>query len=382
MTTLFDMAKIQRGARLRRSPFFDATLASGCQSYTVYNHMLLPTAYDDLEKEYWKLLNDVTVWDVSVERQVEITGPDGFAFTNLLTPRDLTKCKVGQGKYVVITADDGGIINDPVLLRLGENHFWLAVADSDLLLWAMGVAHNSGMDVQIREPDVSPMQIQGPKSKLVMQSLFGDKVLELAYYYFLERDLDGIPVIVTRTGWTGEVGFEIYLRDGSRGEELWDRVMAAGKPYNISATGPSDIRRIEAGILNYGIDLTLDTNPYEAGLGWLVDLEQEADFVGKAALKRIKANGAKRKLVGVEIGGDPLDLNMTPWSVSVDGREAGRVTSAVYSPRLKKNIGYAMVPIESSEIGSTLTVATPAGDRQATVVPKPFVDPRKEVPKA
>ena len=382
MTTLFDMATIQRGARLRRSPFFNATLEGGCSSYTVYNHMLLPTAYDDLEKEYWKLLNDGTVWDVSVERQVEITGPDGFAFTNLLTPRDLTKCKVGQGKYVVITADDGGIINDPVLLRLGENHFWLAVADSDLLLWAMGIAHNSGMDVQIREPDVSPMQIQGPKSKLVMQSLFGDEVLELAYYYFLERDLDGIPVIVTRTGWTGEVGFEIYLRDGSRGEELWDRVMAAGEPYNISATGPSDIRRIEAGILNYGIDLTLDTNPYEAGLGWLVDLEQEADFVGKEALIRIKAKGAKRKLVGVEIGGDQLDLNMTPWSVSVDGREVGRVTSAVYSPRLEKNIGYAMVPIESSEIGSTLTVATPAGDRQATVVPKPFVDPKKEVPKA
>ena len=382
MTTLFDMATIQRGARLRRSPFFNATLEGGCSSYTVYNHMLLPTAYDDLEKEYWKLLNDVTVWDVSVERQVEITGPDGFAFTNLLTPRDLTKCKVGQGKYVVITADDGGIINDPVLLRLGENHFWLAVADSDLLLWAMGIAHNSGMDVQIREPDVSPMQIQGPKSKLVMQSLFGDEVLELAYYYFLERDLDGIPVIVTRTGWTGEVGFEIYLRDGSRGEELWDRVMAAGEPYNISATGPSDIRRIEAGILNYGIDVTLDTNPYEAGLGWLVDLEQEADFVGKEALRRIKAKGAKRKLVGVEIAGDPLDLNMTPWSVSVDGREVGRVTSAVYSPRLEKNIGYAMVPIESSETGSTLTVATPAGDRQATVVPKPFVDPRKEVPKS
>ena len=382
MTALFDMAKIQRGARLRRSPFFNATLEEACCSYTVYNHMLLPTAYDDLEKEYWKLLNDVTVWDVSVERQVEITGPDGFAFTNLLTPRDLTKCKVGQGKYVVITADDGGIINDPVLLRLGENHFWLAVADSDLLLWAMGIAHNSGMDVQIREPDVSPMQIQGPKSKLVMQSLFGDEVLELAYYYFLERDLDGIPVIVTRTGWTGEVGFEIYLRDGSRGEELWDRVMAAGEPYNISATGPSDIRRIEAGILNYGIDITLDTNPYEAGLGWLVDLEQEADFVGQEALRRIKAKGVKRKLVGVEIAGDPLDLNMTPWSVSVDEREVGRVTSAVYSPRLEKNIGYAMVPIESSETGSTLTVATPAGDRQATVVPKPFVDPRKEVPKA
>jgi glycine cleavage system T protein len=382
MTATFDMTKIQRGARLRRSPFFNSTLKEGCWSYTVYNHMLLPTGYDDLEKEYWKLLNGVTVWDVSVERQVEITGPDGLAFTNLLTPRDLTKCKVGQGKYVIMTAEDGGIINDPVLLRLGENHFWLALADSDVLLWAKGVAYSTGMDVEIREPDVSPMQVQGPKSKAVMQALFGDEVLDLPYYYFLETALDGIPVIVTRTGWTGEVGFEIYLRDGSRGEELWDRVMAAGKPHDIAATGPSDIRRIEAGILNYGIDITLDTNPYEVGLGWLVDLEQEADFVGKAALQRIKSEGVSRKLVGVEIEGDPLDLNMTPWTVSVDGRKVGKITSAVYSPRMEKNIGYAMVPIESSDVGSTVTVATPSGDRQATVVPKPFVDPKKEVPKS
>lgn len=382
MTAMFDMATIQRGARLRRSPFFNSTLKEGCWSYTVYNHMFLPTGYDDLEKEYTKLLNDVTVWDVSVERQVEITGPDGLAFTNLLTPRDLNKCKVGQGTYVVITADDGGIINDPVLLRLGDNHFWLAVADSDVLLWAKGVAYNAGMDVQIREPDVSPMQIQGPKSKQVVQALFGDEVLDLEYYYFLEADLDGIPVIVTRTGWTGEVGFEIYLRDSSRGEELWDRVMAAGKPHNIAATGPSDIRRIEAGILNYGIDITLENNPYEVGLGWLVDLDQDADFIGKEALKRIKAEGVTRKLVGVEIGGDPLELNMIAWPVSASGTEAGRITSAVYSPRLEKNIGYAMVPIDLSMVGSTFSVSTPGGNRQATVVEKPFVDPKKEVPKS
>ena len=303
MTASFDMATIQRGARLRRSPYFNATLEQGCKAYTVYNHMFLPTRYDDLEAEYWKLRNDVTVWDVSVERQTEIVGPDGFAFTNLLTPRDLTKCEVGQGKYVVITDEDGGIVNDPVLLRLGENHFWLAAADSDLLLWAKGVAYNSGMDVEIREPDVSPMQVQGPKSKDVIASLFGPEVLDLSYYFFLETDLDGIPVVVTRTGWSGEVGYEIYLRDGSLGEELWDRVMSAGEPYDIAATGPSDIRRIEAGILNYGIDMTLDTNPYEVGLGWLVDLEQEADFVGKDALHEIMMRGVDRKLVGVESGG-------------------------------------------------------------------------------
>lgn len=378
-----DMSLVQRGARVRRSPYFDATQRYGCWGYTVYNHMFLPIGYDDLEKEYWKLLEGVSVWDVSVERQVEIKGPDGFAFTNLLTSRDLTQCKVGQGKYVLITGEDGGIINDPVLLRLGENHFWLALADSDVLLWARGVAYKSGMNVEIHEPDVSPMQVQGPKSKDVVKTLFGDKVLDLKYYYFLETELDGIPVIVTRTGWSGEVGYEIYLRDGSRGDELWERVMEAGKPHNIGPTGPSDIRRVEAGILNYGIDITLDTNPYEVDLDRLVSLDQEADFIGKEALKKIKAEGVKRKLVGVEIDGERLDLNVTRWPVTRDGAQLGNVTSAVYSPRLKENIGYAWVPIEHTGEGTNLTITLPNGDeRSATVVPKPFVDPKKEIPKS
>jgi len=379
---VFDMKRVQRGARLKRSPFFEATQRHGCWGYTVYNHMFLPIGYADLHQEHSTLLNDVSVWDVAVERQVEITGPDAFAFTNLLTPRDLSKCKVGQGKYVVLTAEDGGIINDPVLLRLGENHFWLALADSDVHLWAMGVAYNSGMKVEIRVPDVSPLQVQGPKSKAVVQKLFGDSVLELPYYYFLETRLDGIPVVVTRTGWSGEVGYEIYLRDGSRGNELWERVMEAGKPHGIAPTGPSDIRRIEAGILNYGIDMTLEENPYEVGLGWMVNLKQDGEFIGKDALRRIKAEGPKRKLVGVEIAGDPLDLNMTEWPVVADGKTIGRITSAVHSPRLAKNIGYAMVPVEYAAEGTSLVVATPAGSADATVVPRPFVDPEKAVPKS
>ena len=381
MTATFDMKLIQRGARVRRSPFFDATLKYGAQRYTVYNHMFLPTCYDDLETEYWKLLNGVAVWDVSVERQVEISGPDAFTLTNMLTPRDLTKCAVGQGKYVIITAEDGGIINDPVLLRLGENHFWLALADSDVLLWAKGVALNSGLDVNIGEPDVSPMQVQGPKSKEVVAKLFGDEVGDLRYYWFLEKEIDGIPVIVTRTGWTGEVGYELYLRDGSRGVDLWERVMEAGREFGIGPTGPSDIRRIEAGILNYGIDITLDTNPFEVGLGWQVNLEQDADFIGRQALERIKADGPDRLLAGVEIEGEPLDLNMIRWPVHLDGSEVGFITSAVYSPRLEKNIGYAMLPVEKAELGTRLTVTVADGDaRDATVVPKPFVDPEKEIP--
>jgi aminomethyltransferase len=382
MTAGFDMAMVQRGARLRRSPYFDATLRDGCWGYTVYNHTFLPIGYDDLEQEYWKLLNDVTVWDVSVERQIEISGPDGFAFTNFLTPRDLTKCAVGQGKYVIITAEDGGIVNDPVLLRLEENRFWLALADSDVLLWARGVALNSGMDVEVKELDVAPMQVQGPKSKPVMQALFGDAVLELDYYWFLDTELDGIPVIVTRTGWSGEVGFELYLRDPSRGTELWDRVMEAGKPHGIVPTGPSDIRRIEAGILNYGVDMTINENPFEVGLGWQVKLDQGADFIGKTALARIKDEGVSRKLVGVEIAGEKLDMNMTRWPVRANGDPIGAITSAVYSPRLEKNIGFAMLPIEYAELGTALVAEVPSGEQPITVVQKPFVDPSKEIPKS
>jgi len=379
----FDMNLVQRGARLRRSPFFEATQRHGARGYTVYNHMLFPIRYDELEVEYEALLNDVTVWDVGVERNVEITGPDAFTFANMLTPRDLAKCKVGQGKYVVITAEDGGIINDPVLMRLGENHFWLALADSDVLLWARGVAVHAGLTVQITEPDVSPLQIQGPKSKHVVQKLFGDQALELPYYHFMETRLDGIPVVVTRTGWSAEVGYEIYLRDGSKGVALWERVMEAGRPFNIRPTGPSDIRRIEAGILNWGADITLQDNPYEVGLGWLVDEGKTASYIGKEALRRARSEGVKRKLVGLEIAGDRLEFNATRWPVSRDGQNVGHATSAIFSPRLGKNIGYAMVPVGHATLGTQLSVSVPGGgSRQATVVQKPFVDPKKDIPKS
>ena len=378
----FDMRLIQRGARLRRSPFFEATLRYGCRAYTVYNHMFLPSYYDDPVNEYWHLLNEVTLWDVSVERNTEITGPDAFRFTSLLTPRDLRKCAVGQGKYVLITTQDGGIVNDPVLLRLGEQHFWLAGADSDLLLYAKGLAVHSGMQVTVREPDVSPLQVQGPKSKQVVQALFGDKVLALRYYYFLETDLGGIPVVVTRTGWTSEVGYEIYLRDGSRGDELWERIMEAGRPFNIRPTGPSDIRRIEGGILNHGTDITLDTNPYEVGLDRLVDLDKDAEFLGREALRRVRAEGVKRRLVGVEIEGAPIEFNMTRWPVRIESENIGQVTSAIYSPRLQKNIGYAMVPLAYAALGTEFEVETPGGAARAVVVPMPFVDPGKTIPKS
>jgi aminomethyltransferase len=378
----FDMSAVQRGARLRRSPFFAATQRYGARAYTVYNHTLFPIHFDDFEAEYWHLVNHVTLWDVSVERQVEITGPDAFRLADRLTPRDLTRCAVGQGRYIAVTAHDGGVINDPVLLRLGENHFWLALADSDVLLWARAIAACADLRVEVREPDVSPLQVQGPKARNVVAALLGEQVASLGYYRFVETALDGIPIVVTRTGWTGEIGYEIYLRDGSRGEELWERIMEAGRPHALRPTGPCDIRRIEAGILNWGADITLDDNPYQVGLGRLVDQAKAGDYVGREALARVRQEGVTRSLAGIEIAGDPLELNVERWPVRRDGEVVGRVTSAVWSPRLGRNIGYAMLPVAHAALGRTFTVDLPEGEeRIATVVPMPFLDPGKEIPR-
>ena len=289
---------------IRRSPFFEGARRAGCSRYSFANHMYQPAGFagQDALSAYWHLVNGVTLWDVGTERQVEITGPDAFAFTNALTPRDLTASRVGRCSYTLITSKEGGIVNDPVLLRLGENHFWLSTSDTDLLLWVKGVAVHSGLDVHVGEPDVSPVQIQGPKSPGVMDALFGGRVV-LAPYQFVQTDLDGIPVIVSRTGWSGEVGYEIFLRDHRFGDALWDRVLAAGKPFQIAVTGPSDANRVEAGILGYRSDFDMQTNPFEAGLDRFVNLDAPADFIGKAALWKVREQGITRKLVGIRILG-------------------------------------------------------------------------------
>ena len=389
MNQIVEHPEVLLYTRIRKSPYFYASRRHGVKMYSFYNHMYHPRHYGDPVEEYWQLLNGVTLWDVGVERQVEITGPDAFSLANMLVPRDLNKCAVGQCKYVFVTAPDGGIINDPVLLRLGENHFWISVADSDVLLWAMGVAYSSGLDVTIGEPDVGPVQIQGPKSSEVLVDLFGAHVLEIPYYQLREYELEGMDVLVSRTGYTSEVGFEIYSRKASRdAERLWEIVLEAGKPHGLTVIGPCHIRRIEGGILAYGADMWLDTNPYEVDMGyeWMVDLEQEADFIGKQALRRIKAEGITRKLVGVEIGGEKLGAYNDGTMIDVfpvhkHGDRVGSVTSACYSPRLDKNIGYAMLPIELAELGTELEVETPSEKTSAVVVERPFIDPQKEIPK-
>lgn len=366
------------GTQIRKSPYFDATVRWGAKAFSVYNHMYIPRDFGDPVRNFWNLVNDAILCDVAVERQVEITGPDAARFTQMLTPRNLSGLAVGQCKYVLITNAAGGILNDPILLRLGENHFWLSLADSDILLWAQGVAVHAGMDVTIGEPDVSPLQLQGPKSGAVMRALFGDGIMDLRYYWLRQLELDGIPLVVSRTGWSSELGYELYLRDGSRGDELWERIMAAGAPLGLEPGHTSTIRRIEGGMLSYHADADSLTNPYELGLDRLVDLDMDADFIGKAALHRIRDRGVSRRQVGLRLDGPPLaGPNTTFWAISQDGEPVGKVTSAVHSPRLAQNIALAMVSADIAALGTAVQVATPRGPVGATIVERPFFDPRK-----
>lgn len=381
MNDVLTKFEFQMGPRYRKSPFFEATRRHGCKSWGIYNHMYIPNYYNGAVEDYRALTENVTLWDVSVERIVEITGSDASEFTNRLTCRDLTKCAVGQGKYVLITAEDGGIVNEPVLLRLEENRWWLALADSDAGLWARGYSVGCGLDVKVREPEIYPVQVQGPKSVDVMVELFGDEVKKIRYYWTLQTDLDGIPVVISRTGWSAEIGYEIYLCDPSRGDAMYERIMEVGQPYGIQPIAPSQIRRVEAGIFRYGADLTIENNPYEImGFERLVE-DQSADYIGKEALRRIKEEGVSQKLIGTildaeeEIPGCP---DVAP--IYRNGEEIGKVTLILWSPRMQRNIGYVWVPIDLADPGNQIEVTTLHGTAPAKTAAVPFFDPRKSVP--
>jgi glycine cleavage system aminomethyltransferase T len=384
MSEPFDMGLVQRGARNRRTPYYEATQRYGPKGFTVYNHMYFPIRFDTFEAEFDALLNRVTLWDVAVERCLEISGPDGFTFAQLLTPRDLSACAVGQAKYVLICDSDGGIVNDPVLTRMDETTFWFALASSDALLFARGLKNAyPDLDVTIRETDVAPLQVQGPRSKDLMVSLLGEQILDLRYYFWRHAEIAGVPVVVTRTGWTSEVGYEVYTTDTSRGNEVYEAIMAAGEPFGITPTGPSDIRRIEGAIFNWGADMTYENNAFEMGLERLVNLDALSDetCISAAAYRRIAAEGVTRRINGVRFDGEPFpELNNVKWAASIDREEVGTVTSAIYSPRLSANIGFCWLPAGASREGQAITVATEWGARSATVVEMPFVDPSKSIP--
>jgi glycine cleavage system aminomethyltransferase T len=379
----FDMSQVQRGARNRRTPYHEATQKHDPKGFTVYNHMYFPIRFDSFEEEFETLLTGVTLWDVAVERCLEIGGPDGFRFAQLLTPRDLSTCAVGQGKYVLICDSDGGIVNDPVLTRMDENTFWFALASSDALLFARGLKNAyPELDVTIREADVAPLQVQGPKSRDLMAKLLGPEILDLRYYFWTESKIAGAPVVITRTGWTSEVGYEVYLTDTTKGVEVYEAIMEAGQEFGIRPTGPSDIRRIEGAIFNWGADMTYDNNPLEMGLERLVDWGlDDASSISMAALRSIKERGVRKTVNGLELDGDPFpELNNLRWPVVDAGERIGAVTSAIYSPRLERNIGFAWLPVERSTLGERVTVETEWGPRHGVVVEMPFVDPSKQIP--
>jgi aminomethyltransferase len=341
--------------------------------------MYLPLVYEDLVSDYWHIKNGVTLWDVGCERQVEITGPDAFSFVRRLTPRNLERWETGQCLYIALTNGEGGIFNDPVALRLGENHFWLSVADRDVRSWAQGLAIGYGMQVTIREPDVSPLAIQGPKSFDVAADLFGDWVRTLGYFRFRETELEGIPLVLARSGWSKQGGYELFLCDGRQGDRLWEMVMEAGRPHDIRPSTPSSIERVESGLLNYWEDITDETNPFEVGLGRFVDFDQQIDFVGKAALQQASAAGIERQLVGLVLHSEPLFRLAQSWPVSCDGRRVGAITSAVYSPDLDQNIAIAMVGLECAQQGTGVMVDMGDEIVEATVTRMPFIDNRAKV---
>ena len=373
---------ISLGSRVRKSPYFESTKQAGAKAFSIYNHMYMPTLYTSVVDEYWSMVNDVVMIDVGVERQIEISGPDAHKLIQFITPRDVSNCDLGKCYYILLTGEDGGIINDAVLLRLNDEQFWVSPGDGDVLLWIEGVAVNSGMDVNVYEPDVSPLQMGGPKSPHVMYELFGDLAIDLGYYRAAQTEVNGIPLVLGRTGWSGELSYELYLQDGSRGNELWGLVAKAGEKYNIKPAAPQLIRSIEGELLSYASDISRTDNPYTIDMGRMVNLEREDDFIGKAALQKIHAEGVKRKLVGVEIAGDPI--NAPPehlWAIKDGHNSIGHITRCIYSPRLKKNIGFANVPIEYTEIGSKLSIDSPRGLLSASICKKPWFPAEIKIPK-
>ena len=362
------MSLVQRGARNRRTPYYEATQKYGPQGFTVYNHMYFPIRFDSFEAEFDALLNGVTLWDVAVERCLEISGPDGFRFAQLLTPRDLSTCAVGQAKYVLICDGDGGIVNDPVLTRMDENTFWFALASSDALLFARGLKNAyPDLDVTIQEADVAPLQVQGPRSKDLMVKLLGEDILDLRYYFWTDAKIAGVPVVVTRTGWTSEIGYEVYTTDTSRGNDVYEAIMEAGQEFGIKPTGPSDIRRIEGAIFNWGADMTYENNAFEMGLDRLVDLDTVSTeaSISIGAYRRSGTKGSTERINGVVLDGDPFPaLNAVKWP-AIDRRSAGRqghVGDLLAAPRAEHRLLLAPGGAAAMRVRS-VTVETEWGTR-------------------
>ena len=371
------------------SPFHAATLRDGCRAYAVTSYNISHQTYYplqllDAEEEYRKLVNDAVLFDPPVERPVEIAGPQAAAFVDRLLARDMGRCAPGQCRYVLLCDQAGRVLMDSVILRLEENRYWL----SGDLGWMRGLAAGLEMEVEVAIAAAAPLQVQGPKARRIMAALLGEEVASLGFYRLARVALGDMELVVTRTGWTGELGYEVYLTDLARGVELWDAILTAGRPFGLAATGTSEARRIEAGILDTAREACPEHNPFEIGLGRLIDLDKQVPYVGREALRRIHAQGVARKLVGyaaperidIDRGKMPWESGRQtlPWPVHHGGERVGKATCSVWSFALQRTIGYAMVPLALAAPGQALTVETPAGPLVATVTQVPFVDPEKK----
>ena len=368
------------GTQIRKSPFFDATVKWGAKDFSVYNHMYIPRDFGNPEQNFWNLINDAIIGDVAVERQVQIEGPDASKFVQMMTPRDLSTMKIGQCKYVILVNQNGGVLNDPILLKVSEDKYWFSLADSDILFWAQGLAANTNYNVEITEPDVSPLQLQGPKSRDIMIKIFGEQIADLKYYWFKKFSFNNTELIISRTGWSSELGYEIFLTDSKVGNELYEHIMKIGGPMGLKPGHTSTIRRIEGGMLSYHADMTINTNPLELGMDKFIDLDNDFDFIGKNALIKIKNNGIKRKQVGLYLDNKSMNgPNTRFWNLLYNNKIVGKITSAVYSPRLEKNIALAIVDIDYSNLNQKLIVDDGNSEFNAMVVNKPFYDPNKNL---
>ena len=371
---MFKSSQLVFNPRVRKSPFFISTMNHGASAFTIYNHMYLPISYEGVIEDYNKVLNGVQLWDVGVERQIQIKGPDAEALAQFLTPRDIKKCAVGQAMYAPFLDFNGGFLNDPVMLKISEDCFWFSIADGDSLLWVQALAAGYKFDVVVDEPDVSPLQVQGPNSAKLMSKVFGDWIDDLGFYKFKDVNHKGIPMVIARMGYSRELCYEIFLQDHSQGNQLWEILWEAGKDLNISPGGPNIILRLEGGILSYGGDFDRSNNPFEVGLEWMIDLNQEDDFIGKEALREIKFKGPSRKLMGAEIEGDPINYsNQEHFPVLVDGEIIGSMNTMTYSPRLEKNLSYVFLDIKYAKVGQEIVISAPDEDLKAKVVDIPWL---------
>ena len=354
--------------RLRPSPFEQRAIEHGASQFTLYNKMILPLIYESVAKEYEHLCKHVQIWDVACERQVEIVGADALRLVELITPRDMSTCAVGQCKYAPLCDENGGIINDPIIIRLAEDRFWVSIADSDVCLWVKGVAYGRGFDVRVFEPDVSPLAIQGPRADDLMADVVGEHTRDIRFFWFIDETIVGTPVKIARSGWSGKGGFEVYLQDSSKGNELWDIFWEAGQKYNIGVGAPNLIERIEAGLKSYGQDMTIENNPFEASLDRYIDIDKEAEYMCRDVLHDIAKSGPKKRLVNMIIEGRDLDPIRADWPVlGDDGEQVGIVTSKTWSPRFEANIALAIVNASHVSPGTPVTVDADGDTRSATI---------------